>query len=530
MKLRLSKLFFILILVVEIVVLMYFGTMKKGMHFDECFSYFNTNNSVGREAYDRSFVSSSDIMKDFYVKDGERFNYSYVVKLQSFDVHPPLFYLLLHTLCSLFPNIFSMWFGLSLNILYALITSIFVFLIVKELTKSEYIALGIMLIAAVNPGVISNVMYIRMYCLMTLFIMITVYLHIKMSEQSELNTLKNKYIIFNAVLAFLGFMTHYFYLAFIFFLELGFWLPKIFKWKRNYKGFLKYFVAMLFAGILGVVLYPACLGHVNSGYRGQEVRSYMLDFSDLGERMSFFIGLINDYIFDNFLYIILIAVVLLLLTSYYKMKKQEVFNNRIFVFIECIFVPTLGYFLVSAKGALLGDVTMMRYQLPIYNLVIIGILLMLYGPLNYLIKNNNVKNMLFIFALVSFLIINVHGMLTSKVNYLYENQEKMNEIAKEHKDEVCVYIYNDEANKYLLWNDFSELSQYKEVYFVLASNKDAIIEEKINNASNMVVYVSSLNEYGDFDEYVKLIKDNNKNIKSYEKLYDAMYATAYEFY
>ena len=121
-------------------------------------------------------------------------------------------------------------------------------------------------------------------------------------------------------------------------------------------------------------------------------------------------------------------------------------------------------------------------------------------------------------------------MLTSKVNYLYENQEKMNEIAKEHKDEVCVYIYNDEANKYLLWNDFSELSQYKEVYFVLASNKDAIIEEKINNASNMVVYVSSLNEYGDFDEYVKLIKDNNKNIKSYEKLYDAMYATAYEFY
>ncbi len=101
--------------------MLYFGSLKKGMHFDECFSYFNTNNSVGRQAYDRDFVTREDILKDFYVKPGEEFNYSYVVKLQSYDVHPPVFYILLHTVCSFMPGIFSMWQGLGLNILYTVI-------------------------------------------------------------------------------------------------------------------------------------------------------------------------------------------------------------------------------------------------------------------------------------------------------------------------------------------------------------------------------------------------------------------------
>lgn len=530
MRFHLNKVLLISLLLIQTIVLIYFGSMKKGMHFDECFSYFNTNNSVGRQAYDRSFVTSSDIMKDFYVKDGEGFNYSYVVELQSYDVHPPLFYLLLHTICSFFPNSFSMWYGLSLNIIYALVTTFFIYLIAERFTRSKYISFGIALIAAINPGVISNVMYIRMYCLMTIFIVIAVYLHLLMNENDDMNSLSLKYIILNSLLAFLGFMTHYFYLAFLFFLEAGFWLPKIIKWKNNYKGIIKYFLSLLAAGGLGILLYPACLGHVNSGYRGQEVKSYMLTFSDFGERISFFMGLINDYIFDNLFYIIAIIALLLLLTSYYKTKKNGRISPLANTFIECIFVPVVGYFLVSAKGALLGDVTMMRYQLPIYSLVIISVLLILFGCINYLVNNSRIKKTIYLCAGVLFLGMNIHGMLNNHVNYLYENQKMMNEIANEHKDEVCIYLYNDEANKYLLWNDFMELSKFDEVYFVLASNKEEIAEAKIKNAKKLVVFVSSLNENDDFNEYVKLIEDNNLNVKNYEKLYDAMYATVYEFY
>ena len=529
MKLRTNKFLIALLLVIQAAVLIYFGVQKKGMHFDECFSYFNTNNSVGRQAFDRTYVTSDEIMQDFYVKEGERFNYPYVVELQSYDVHPPVFYLLLHTLCSFFPNIYSMWFGISLNILYALLSTVFLYLIIKEFTGSTEISCGLSLLCAINPGVISNVMYIRMYCLMTLWIMIAVYLHIRMSRLTQMNELPWKYILCNAVLAFLGFMTHYFYLAFIFFLEAGFWLPKLFGWKKNWKGFIKYSLSMLAAGILGILVYPSCLGHVNSGYRGQEVKSYMLDFSDMKERISFFAGLINDYIFDHIFIVFGLTAVLLFVTAYYKMSKTKMFSRKIYVYIECIIIPTLGYYLVSAKGALLGDVTMMRYQLPIYIMVILCMGLMIYGCIKVLFKEVRLRIVVGTIVGAAFLALNIHGIVTQNVNYLYKNQATMESVAKEHSEDACVYIYNDEANKYLLWNDFKQLAEYEKVYFVCAQDLSAIEDKNIQQAEKLVVYISNLNEIDNYDDYFNMIYDSNSNVTEHEKLYEAMYANVYEF-
>ena len=48
-------------------------------------------------------------------------NYKYVYDLQSYDVHPPVYYFMLHTVCSVMPGVFSMWQGIGLNILFSLI-------------------------------------------------------------------------------------------------------------------------------------------------------------------------------------------------------------------------------------------------------------------------------------------------------------------------------------------------------------------------------------------------------------------------
>ena len=44
-----------------------------------------------------------------------RFDYASVYYNQTQDVHPPLFYFLLHTVCSLFPGSFTKWTGLGMN-------------------------------------------------------------------------------------------------------------------------------------------------------------------------------------------------------------------------------------------------------------------------------------------------------------------------------------------------------------------------------------------------------------------------------
>ena len=517
-----------IILAVQIIVLIYFGSLKKGMHFDECFSYFNTNNSMGREAYDRTFVSSEDIMKDFYVLDGERFNYKYVITLQSYDVHPPVFYLALHTVCSIWAGTFSMWQGLLLNILYSVILSVFAYLILKKLDIDKDATLLIMLILATNPGIVSDAMYIRMYCMMAMWMMMSIYIHICMDKYGSLKDIPVKYIVFNAVLAYLGFLTHYYYLLFLIFIEAGFFLPRCFKSKREFLGTLKILLPVLGAGIFGVITYPACLGHVNSGYRGQEVKSYLFNLKDMKDRLSFFGGLLDRFVFGYMGALFCLITVLLILWCVYKSRKNEDNYKLPKIWYECLLIPFAGYFLISAKGSLLGDETMMRYQMSVYPVAIILTTLLLYYLIKYALRGKAQKIALYI-VFIAFIGIDLFGLWKKNVFYLYENNEMMNSIASEHKDDVCIYIYNDENNKYLLWNDFAQLAKYDEVYFVDINNKDVITEEKIVNAENLVVYISVLGESDVFSEYTDLIYSSNKNVHEYEKLYDAMYAKAYYF-
>ncbi len=66
------------------------------------------------------YESTYDIFYNNYfaVKKNERFDYRKVWKNQKNDVHPPIYYILLHTICSFFPGKFSWWYAGSINIFF----------------------------------------------------------------------------------------------------------------------------------------------------------------------------------------------------------------------------------------------------------------------------------------------------------------------------------------------------------------------------------------------------------------------------
>ena len=77
---------------------------------------------------------------------------------------------------------FTKWSGIVLNIIiYALVT-IFMYLILKKLFKddknSNIKALILAFMSSITLASCSNVLYIRMYALLTLEILITIFLHI----------------------------------------------------------------------------------------------------------------------------------------------------------------------------------------------------------------------------------------------------------------------------------------------------------------------------------------------------------------
>lgn len=530
----------ILLLIIEIAVLIFFGFQKKGMHFDEFFSYFNTNNSYGREAYDRSWVSSENIKKDFYVLPGERFNYARVIELQSYDVHPPVYYLFLHTVCSFMCGVYSMWQGIGLNIFFTLISTVFLFLIINRFTQNDIISALFVLMIILCPGVISNVMFIRMYALMTMFMILQVYIHILMEGHKSFNDIPIRLMIISGVITYLGFLTHYFYLVFLFFLEAAFILPHFKGIRNEIKSIVKYCMIIALSGVLGVISYPACLGQVNSGYRGVEVKGYMTDLSDIGMRLRFFGGLIDRFVFNGITYYILLFISLLAVTAYFIRSRKRVSDkiddngagsNDAGLLIRCLLIPVLGYFIISAKGSLIGDEAMMRYQLPIYPFILAVTFVIIYMLLVYLIQNNG-RTVLVIMLVLGgvFLLTDILALNSGNVYYRYpENEQRIAICAADH-DKTCMYIYNSENNKYFLWSDSDQLWQFDEVYFADINNTDAINDARINDSDEMIVFISKLDERDDFSEYEELIKRSDPKVASYKKLYDTAYATVYEFY
>ena len=532
--------FLILLLFIETAVLITIGFHKEGMHFDEFFSYFNTNNSYGREAYDRSWVSSENIKKDFYVLPGERFNYANVIRLQSYDVHPPVYYLFLHTVCSLTCGIYSMWQGIGLNIFFSLVITVFLYLIINRFIKNDIVSTVICLMMILNPGFISNVMFIRMYCLMTMFIVIQIYIHILMADRKELKNIPTLYMILSSIITYLGFLTHYFYLVFLFFLEAAFLIPHLSKIKTEFKHIAKYSLFVLFAGIAGVLSYPSCLGQVNSGYRGVEVKGYMTDLSDIGMRFRFFGGLIDRFVFNDLGYFILLIICLLFVTALF-IRSSEKKNPGIYhkyesykdtgLIIRFLIIPTFGYFIISSKGSLIGDEAMMRYQLPIYPLILSTTAIVIYCLISYLFRKK--AKMIILISLVMgglFIISDIISVKNGGVYYLYPENKQRVDISKANRDKTCIYLYNTENNKYFIWSDSDQLWQFDRVYFADVNNPDPVDDPVIKGSDELIVFISKLDQLDDPDLYIDMIKRSDPKVTSFKKLYETEYAGVYEFY
>lgn len=93
-----------MLLLVQLIAIFYFGSKKAGFHYDEYYSYYSSNVSIGLVPTDREWKPGSEIVDEFRVLPGQRFQYGTVTRMQTYDVHPPFYYLLLHTVCSLFPG------------------------------------------------------------------------------------------------------------------------------------------------------------------------------------------------------------------------------------------------------------------------------------------------------------------------------------------------------------------------------------------------------------------------------------------
>lgn len=212
-----------------------------------------------------TWVSGDDYLHYIAVSPENTFNYASVYYNQRGDVHPPLFYMILHTVCSVFQGSFSKWYGLGINMIFMLLTMGVLYKMCVRFCGGKISAVAILAMYGFSGGFITTVMFIRMYAMLTFFVVTDCYLHLKMAEKGF--GLKKRERCTLGMVTILGFLTHYYFVIYAIGIALVACIRMMMK--KNWRQMTGYVLTMAASAGIGLCAWPFAIKHVFFGYRGR---------------------------------------------------------------------------------------------------------------------------------------------------------------------------------------------------------------------------------------------------------------------
>lgn len=259
-----ARIILAVIIVVSLVISTVYMFSKQGFHEDELLTY-NLANSSKQLNVDGGWNSPEDFNEYLAVSPDDRFDYAQVYENQIIDAsHPPLYYALVHTVCSFFPGVFSKWLAYSINVLAMAGILIMLYKIGRKFTGNNLYALIGVGAYALSIACITTTIYLRMYATLTFWVLAFVYMSIKLYEKK--NTVGIKDCILLAVTVLCGVLTQYYFILFAGLTGLVFLVFKI-KEKCG-KDLIKYIIAAVVGAGLALCIYPYIISNVLGGNRG----------------------------------------------------------------------------------------------------------------------------------------------------------------------------------------------------------------------------------------------------------------------
>ncbi len=508
-----STLILLLIMLMSLCTMIYYGHHKEGYHVDEYYSYGLANSEYlpflhfGESGYDvkdwmneygageslvdlfRNLINDFKILKDydfnFYatpiyqdyriaqqnsadtttttwvsgeeyrnylaVAEENTFNYASVYYNQRGDVHPPFFYMLLHTICSVFQGIFSKWFALAINIFFLMATLIVLYLTGKHHFGGELPALGMVFAYAFSSGIMTTTVYLRMYAILTFMTLCLFYIHLNIARDGFVIKGKNRKLLVTVVL--LGFLTHYYFVLFALGTAAVFAIWLLFE--KNYKSLIRYIVTLAGSAIAGICIWPFSIQHVFSGYRGKAALNILSEGNLYGSKIIGMFKQIGSQLLDNQWWLLILIAVLAFITFIYKKIKLPIGKLALIGF------PTLFYTIMVAQ---IAPYTVERYVMctyPFWFIILIG---SFYTICKEFLTNKRLTTLGLCSACgIIFLLNNCYS---HTPNYLFTGGQETVDIPA---NTDCIYVLPDGT-----WNesasDTSILAQCRQIAVVYESN------------------------------------------------------------
>jgi len=442
------------------------------------------------------FRSKDDALEYLTINKNDIFNYFSVYYNQAMDVHPPLFYFLVHFVSSLFYGSFSKYIIFSLNLVFFIGTLIVINKIMKKLGQDK-LGIPTMILYGASIGCISTVMFQRMYMMLTFFSILYLYLTIKFIKDDF--NINNKLLWIITIL--FGFLTQYYFCVYIVLLFIIMSLYLLIN--KQYKKWFNYLKVHVIAAVIGVVFYPFSIEDIFFSYRG--IGSTDGHTKTFIESFVYYFGQIYKLFGLNSLLIIL--VVLLIITLVYKVIKKDFpkFDKQSILNIIILIIPTLVYIMIISKIApFLGENYTSRYIMLLFPIIAISIFYLLSFVFN---------KKLFIIALVISLLLSINGLINNTPVYLYNDYGKVMDLANDNKDKYFVYVFD---NYFTHLSSLPEFATYKESIILNHNIHDFNIldNEELNNSDEFILCIKNwLNQ----EEILNRVLEGSK-YKNYEKI------------
>ena len=545
---RIYLFLFLLVWCIQMLTAVYFCCQKQGFHEDEYYTYYSTARTYGLMIEDGAWMEREAYFDEFVVLEGEGFQYGLVRLVQSWDVHPPVYYWLFHTVCSFFPGQFSKWFGLGINLaVFGLSMFLLRCLSLKVTGHNEKLSLFVCFFYGFTPAAMSSVVFIRMYALLTVFVYLCAILHVSVIENDRILVKQQfegeceegqdsqtgklsfgKFLLPLMAVTYLGFLTQYYYFIFWFFMAFAFCV--YLRWRdRNLWNCIRDGISQAIAFVLAYLTYPSCLGQMFRGQRGAQATSNFFDFSNTLTRISFFWELLDEYVFGKTLLLLLVLLIIAAVFAGFTVRKRKKYNAA----YGLLFFAVTGYFLAVSKTALLLGNTSVRYQTPIYGIVVLLLFGAIWDGWNCCCelrgdKKNCIGEKIVLAAAILYMLAGLAGLFSGRVVFLYPEAAERVSFAREKAAAgvpvVCLY---DAGQSWCVWDCADEFFEYDRIYFASQNDTEPILDAVIADSGELIVYLSNTAEK---QEQLERIRNSNPNLTAYELRYQEKYCDVYYFH
>lgn len=416
------------------------------------------------------------------VGGGDAFNYLSVYFNVKDDNHPPLHFMLLHTVSSVFRGKVSPWMGCIINIAAVLGCCILLMLTGKELWGNKWYGIAAALLYGLSGGAAATVLLIRMYGVMTFFCVWILYLHLRKWKSGEYRK-QNRLLITVTVL---GFLTQYFFLFYM----IGIALVTVALLAARKKGreIFFYIRSMCIAAVIGLGLFPFAVSDVFSSERGVEALGNLSSGLDgYGERLAafanIFAGRFPGGIAGSALALLLLAAgIVIYLRNRPKRQAEKIRLGEVYY----LWIPILLYFLMASK---MSPYLVDRYIMPLFPLAILAVV--------YLAWRIRISAVLLTGAA---LMLGAVSIFTYDGEYLFKGYRQQQEIAENNTALPCICVYEG----YGFYKNLTEFTEYEQTLLVTMAELDGRSQDAvISGADEVLVLVKSEIDQGELKKLLQ---------------------------